>query len=113
MIKLAKEMDVAGNRGEDLGLTDDEVAFYDALADDESARTQMGEEALRVIAHELVEAVRRHAGADWVRREPIRARMRVAIRRILRQKGYPPSAELQAIRNVIAQAETFARLVAA
>lgn len=113
LIALAREIRESRSRGEEAGLSDEEVAFYDALADDESARTQMGEDALRVLARELVDAVRRNAGADWWRREPIRAVMRVTIRRILREKGYPPSARLQAVHNVILQAETFARQFAA
>ena len=113
LIKLAKDIRESRSRGEETGLSDEEIAFYDALADDESARTEMGEESLRIIARELVKAVRSNAGADWWRREPVRARMRSAIKRILRQKGYPQSAEQQAIKNVIEQAEIYARQVAA
>ena len=113
LIKLAKDIRESRSRGEETGLSDEEIAFYDALADDESSRTEMGEESLRIIARELVKAVRNNAGADWWRREPVRARMRSAIKRILRQKGYPRSAEQQAIKNVIEQAEMYARQVAA
>lgn len=105
LIALARAIRVARSRGEETGLSDDEIAFYDALADNESARTAMGEPALRVIAHELVASVRGNISVDWTRREPARARMRVLVKRILRKYGYPPDLQDAAVQNVLQQAE--------
>ena len=105
LIRLAKEMDAATKRGVDLGLNDDEVAFYDALATNESAVKAMGSQELRVIAAELVTAVRNSVTIDWTVRESARARIRVMIRRILRKHGYPPDLQDEATKTVLAQAE--------
>jgi len=83
LIKLAKELDAAGKRGEALGLTDDEVAFYDALATNESAVQAMGDDKLKVIAAELITKVRSSVSIDWTLRETARAKIRVMVRRIL------------------------------
>ena len=90
LIALAKDIRAKRARGEETGLTDDEIAFYDALAANDSARSVMGEPALRVIAHELVASVKGNVSVDWMHRETARARMRVLVKRILRKYGYPP-----------------------
>jgi type I restriction enzyme R subunit len=105
LIKLAKEMEAATKRGEDMGLNEDEVAFYDALASNESAVKAMGNDELKVIAAELVTQVRRSVTIDWTMRESARAKMRVMVRRILRKHGYPPDLAEEATKTVLAQAE--------
>ncbi len=105
LIMLAKEMDAAGKRGEDLGLTDDEVAFYDALAANASAVQAMGDDKLKVIAAELVSKVRTSVTIDWTLRESARAKIRVIVRRILNRFGYPPDMQDEAVRTVLMQAE--------
>ncbi len=105
LIALARAIREARSRGEETGLSDEEIAFYDALADNESARTAMGEPALRVIAHELVASVRGNISVDWTHRASARARMRVLVKRILRKYGYPPDLQDAAVQNVLQQAE--------
>ncbi len=105
LIKLAKELDAASKRGEDLGLTDDEVAFYDALAANESAVIAMGDDKLKVIAAELITQVRKSVTIDWTLREGARARIRVMVKRILNKYGYPPDLQEEAVKTVLAQAE--------
>ena len=91
--------------GQELGLNEDELAFYDALETNDSAVKVLGDETLRTIAQELVETVRRNATIDWTVRESVRAGMRNAVRRVLRKHGYPPDKEKKAIDTVIEQAE--------
>ena len=105
LIRLAKEMDAATKHGLDLGLNDDEVAFYDALAANESAVKAMGSQELRVIAAELVTAVRKSVTIDWTVRESARAKIKVMVKRILRKHGYPPDLQDEATKTVLAQAE--------
>ncbi len=105
LIKLAKEMDAATKRGVELGLTDDEIAFYDALAANESAVKAMGNDELKVIAAELVTQVRRSVSIDWTVRESARAKIKVMVKRILRKHGYPPDLQEEAVKTVLAQAE--------
>lgn len=105
LIKLAKEMDAASKRGEDLGLTDDEVAFYDALATNDSAVQAMGDEKLKVIAAELISKVRQSVTIDWTLRESARARIKVMVKRILNKYGYPPDLQEEAVKTVLQQAE--------
>ena len=105
LIALAKEMQAARARGEELGLTDDELAFYDALETNDSAVAVMGDDALREIARELTDTVRRNATIDWTLKESVRARLRTMVRRILRRHGYPPDKQEQATKTVLAQAE--------
>ena len=107
LIKLAQEMREANARGERLGLSDDEVAFYDALATNESAVRVLGDDQLMVIARELVETVRNNVSIDWTLREAARANLRRMVRRTLNRHGYPPDQQEQAIRTVIEQAELF------
>ncbi len=105
LIELAKEMREDFARGEELGLNEDELAFYDALETNDSAVKVLGDETLRTIAQELVETVRRNATIDWTVRESVRAGMRNAVRRVLRKHGYPPDKQDKAIRTVLEQAE--------
>ena len=105
LIKLAKEMDAAGKRGENLGLTDDEVAFYDALAANQSAVQAMGDAKLKVIAAELITQVRNSVTIDWTLRESARAKIRVMVKRILNKYGYPPDLQEEAVKTVLMQAE--------
>jgi type I restriction enzyme R subunit len=105
LINLAKEMQQAQKRGEDLGLTEDEVAFYDALEVNDSAVKVLGDETLKTIAHELVAAVRRSVTIDWTMRESARAQIRVIVKRILRKYGYPPDKQEKATKTVLEQAE--------
>jgi len=105
LIQLAKEMRQAQQRGENLGLTDDEVAFYDALEVNDSAVKVLGDETLKHIAQELVNAVKRSVSVDWTKRENARAQIRVIVKRILRKYGYPPDKQEKATQTVLEQAE--------
>jgi type I restriction enzyme R subunit len=105
LIALAHQMRDAQARGEKLGLTDDELAFYDALAANESAVRELGDDTLKRIAHELTEQVRNSATIDWAVRESVRAKMRVMVRRLLRKYKYPPDQQEAAVELVIEQAE--------
>jgi Domain of unknown function (DUF3387) len=105
LIQLAKDIRAARARGEETGLTDEEIAFYDALAENESARQVMGEPALRVIATELVASIKSSVSVDWMHREAARARMRVLVKRLLRKYGYPPDLRDAAVQKVLQQAE--------
>jgi len=105
LIRLAKELDAATKRGDDLGLTDDEIAFYDALAANESAVRAMGDDKLKVIAAELITQVRKSVTIDWTLREGARAKIRVMVKRILNKYGYPPDLQEEAVKTVLAQAE--------
>jgi type I restriction enzyme R subunit len=102
-------MKKAGQRGEELGLTEDEVAFYDALEVNDSAVAVLGDETLRLIAQELVKAVKSNLKIDWAIRETVRAQMRVIVKRILRKHGYPPDKQEKATQTVIRQAEVLCR----
>jgi ribosomal protein L17 len=105
LIKLAKQMSTATQRGVDLGLNDDEIAFYDALAVNNSAVQVMGIDELKVIATELVTQVRKNVTIDWAVREGARAKIKVMVKRILKKHGYPPDLQEEATRTVLAQAE--------
>ena len=105
LIELAKKMREAGKNGVKLGLTDDEVAFYDALEVNDSAVKVLGEPTLKTIARELVESVRRNTTTDWTEREGARAKIRVLVKRILRKYGYPPDKQEKATATVLQQAE--------
>ena len=107
LIELARQMRAANARGEQLGLSDDELAFYDALATNDSAVQVLGDEQLRVIARELVETVRGNVSIDWTIRESARSHLRRMVRRSLNRHGYPPDKQEDAIRTVIEQAELF------
>ena len=105
LIELAREMREANARGERLGLSEDELAFYDALETNDSAVQVLGDETLRAIARQLVETVRNNVTIDWTLRENVRAQLRVLVRRILRKHGYPPDKQEKATRTVLEQAE--------
>ncbi|MFN4922032.1 MAG: type I restriction endonuclease subunit R, partial [Planctomyces sp.] len=105
LIRLAKELEAAQKRGEELGLTDDEIAFYDALATNESALHAMGDDKLKVIAAELIRMVRKSVTIDWTLRETARAKIRVIVKRILNRWGYPPDLQEEAVKTVLQQAE--------
>jgi type I restriction enzyme R subunit len=105
LIQLAKELEAAQKRGDELGLTDDEIAFYDALATNDSALTAMGDDKLKVIAAELIRMVRKSVTIDWTLRETARARIRVIVKRILNKWGYPPDLQEEAVKTVLQQAE--------
>ncbi len=105
LIALAKELDAATKRGESLGLSDDEVAFYDALAANDSAVQAMGDAKLKVIAAELITQVKKGVTIDWTLREGARAKIRVMVKRILNKYGYPPDLQDEAVKTVLAQAE--------
>ena len=105
LIKLAKDLRAARQRGEESGLSDEEIAFYDALAENDSAVQMMGNDQLKVIAHELLTSLRENVTVDWARRDSARARMRVLVKRILRKYGYPPDLRDAAVQTVLRQAE--------
>ena len=105
LIGLAKDMREANARGERLGLSEDELAFYDALETNDSAVQVLGDDTLRDIARELVDTVRRNVTIDWTLRENVRAQLRVLVRRILRKYGYPPDKQAKATQTVLEQAE--------
>jgi type I restriction enzyme R subunit len=105
LIQLAKDIRAARARGEEAGLSDEEIAFYDALADNESAWQVMGEPTLRVIAHELVMVIKRNVSVDWMQRDSARANIRRHVKRLLRKYGYPPDLQDAAVQNVLQQAE--------
>lgn len=110
LIGLAREMREAQLRGDRLGLTEDEVAFYDALEVNDSAVKVLGDATLKLIAQDLVKAVRGNLTIDWAVRENVRAGLRVIIKRILRRHGYPPDKQERATQTVLEQAEAISRL---
>jgi len=105
LIKLAKDLRELEERGTALDLTEDELAFYDALETNDSAVKVLGDETLREIARELVAAVRANVTIDWTMRENVRAHLRVIVKRILRKYGYPPDKQEKATLTVLEQAE--------
>jgi len=109
LIKIAKEMREESTKGDKLGLSDDEVAFYDALGVNDSAVAVLGDDQLRKIAQEIAKSVRNNVKIDWAIRENVRAEMRVIVKRILRKHGYPPDKQAQATELVLEQAELICR----
>jgi len=109
LIDLAKDVKASAARGEAEGLSTEELAFYDALAQNNSAIEAMGNDELRLIAHELLNQVRKNATVDWHKKESARARMRILVKRILKKYGYPPDLSQDAIQTVLEQAETLLR----
>ncbi len=105
LIGLAKDIRAARQRGEESALSEEEIAFYDALAENDSAVQMMGDDKLKLIAHELLTSLRENVSVDWAHRESARARMRVLVKRILRKYGYPPDLESAAVQTVLQQAE--------
>jgi type I restriction enzyme R subunit len=109
LVALAKELKHEQDRGIELGLGDDDLAFYDAIRQNDSAVLEMGDDTLKTIARELVVSIRRNATIDWNEKEQVRARMRATIRRLLVRHGYPPDKRPAAINLVMQQAELLAR----
>jgi type I restriction enzyme, R subunit len=105
LIDLAKDMREASKRGEDLGFTDEELAFYDALEVNDSAVKVLGDDMLKTIARELVDTVHRNAAIDWTAKESVKAKLRTMVKRILRKYGYPPDKQEKATQTVLEQAE--------
>ena len=108
LMNIAKDIRSAQEKGQKLNLTDDELAFYDALAENESAVELLGDESLRKMAKILVLKVRSNVSIDWTVRENARAKLRVIVRRILREYGYPPDKQDAAVETVLEQAKLFA-----
>lgn len=104
LIKLAKDLDAATKAGQEMGLTEDEKAFYDALSNNGSALEAMGDDKLKVIAAELITQVKRSVTIDWTLRESARAKIRVMVKRILNKYGYPPDLQESATKLVLEQA---------
>ncbi len=105
LVDMAKKFREAAHRGEQLGLSEDEVRFYDALATNESAVRVLTDEALKKIAHELTENLRQNLSVDWSERESVRAKLRLMVKRILRKYKYPPDLEAAAVELVLQQAQ--------
>lgn len=105
LIELAKAMNKAHKEGQNLGLTEDEIAFYDALGVNDAAVKIMGDEVLKQIARELTKAIKSNLSIDWEKRESVRAQLRVTIKRLLKKYKYPPDKQAQAVETVIKQAE--------
>ena len=104
LVQMAKKFREAATRGEQLGLNDGEVRFYDALANNESAVRELTGETLKKIAHELTENLRKNLTVDWSARESVQARLRLMVRRILRKYKYPPDEQAAAVDLVLQQA---------
>jgi type I restriction enzyme, R subunit len=105
LLDLAKKISEADKRGEELGLSEEEIAFYDALADNESAVELLGNETLRLMAVELVKIIRQNSGVDWTLRKNIQAKMKANVKRLLKKYGYPPDKQMLATENILKQAE--------
>ena len=105
LIELAKQIREARARGEETGLSDDEIAFYDALAENDSAVQVLGDKKLKLIAHELLEKLKANVSIDWARKEGARARLRLLVKKILKTYGYPPDLQDEAVKIVLQQAE--------
>lgn len=110
LIQIAKDIRAARARGEEQGLSADEIAFYDALAENDSAVQVIGDDKLKVIAHELLVSLKGNISVDWARRDSARARMRVLVKRILRKYGYPPDLQDAAVQTVLQQAEALSAM---
>ena len=105
LIAMAKKFKEAADRGTELGLNDDELAFYDALANNEASVRELGDETLKKIAHELTEALRKNVSVDWAKRDSVRASLRLMVKRILRKYKYPPVKTEEVVELVLSQAE--------
>jgi type I restriction enzyme R subunit len=105
LVEMAKKFREAAGRGEALGLSEDEVRFYDALANNESAVRELSDETLKKIAHELTDNLRQNLSVDWSQRESVRAKLRLMVRRILRKYKYPPDLQETAVELVLQQAQ--------
>ncbi|MBC7955255.1 MAG: DUF3387 domain-containing protein, partial [Cytophagales bacterium] len=108
LVQMARKFREAAGRGEALGLTDDEVRFYDALADNESAVRELADETLKKIAQELTERLRKNLSVDCSQRENVQAKLRLLVKRILRKYKYPPDKQDAAVEQVLEQAKALA-----
>ncbi|MEN9904033.1 MAG: hypothetical protein RLZZ555_598, partial [Pseudomonadota bacterium] len=106
LVEMARKFKLAASRGEQLGLSDDEVKFYDALANNESAVNELTDETLKKIAHELTENLKKNISVDWAQRESVRATLRLMVKRVLRKYKYPPDQAEEAVELVLQQVET-------
>ena len=106
LLEMAKKFKEAADRGADLGLSNDELAFYDALANNEESVRELGDETLKKIAHELAESLRKNITVDWAIRDSVRASLRLLVKRILRKYKYPPDQQNEAVELVLQQAQT-------
>ena len=106
LIDMAKDLNASAQRGEELGMSQEELAFYDALAQNDSAVEIIGNDELRLIANELVDALQKNVTVDWHIKESARAKLRLLVKKILKRHGYPPDLEQAAIGTVLSQAET-------
>ncbi len=111
LVEMAKKFRDAASRGVDLGMTQDEVKFYDALANNESAVLLLTDETLKKIAHELTENLRENLSVDWSERESVRAKLRLMVKRILRKYKYPPDLQDDAVDLVLQQAQSIGELL--
>ena len=109
LVELAEEINTRAARGEELGLAADEIAFYDAITQSGSAVLEMGDETLRRLTHELVEIVKTNTKLDWTKKESVRAKMRAAVKLLLKRYKYPPDRQESAVSLVVEQAELFAK----
>lgn len=105
LIEMAKKFAAASKRGDELGLNDDELAFYDALANNEASVRELGDEILAKIAHELTAGLRQNVTVDWSNRDSVRAKLRLMVKRILRKYKYPPDQQEGAAQLILEQAE--------
>ena len=110
LIALARHMRDAGARGESLGLSEDELAFYDALETNDSAVRVLVQQTLKSIAQEMVATVKKNVTIDWTVRDNVRAHLRVIVKRILRKYGYPPDKQEKATQTVLEQAEALSEM---
>ncbi|HNA22169.1 MAG TPA: DUF3387 domain-containing protein, partial [Agitococcus sp.] len=106
LIDMAKKFQVAASRGESLGLNEDELAFYDALIHNEASVRELGDDILKQIAYELTDNLRKSLTVDWEKRDSVRAKLRLLVKRILRKYKYPPDQQEEAINLVLQQAES-------
>ncbi|MDK2908186.1 MAG: type restriction enzyme subunit [Candidatus Woesearchaeota archaeon] len=109
LIELARKIRDEKNRGKELNMNDDEIAFYDALGVNDSAVKVLGDETLRKIALELTQMIRKSVTIDWTQRESVQAEIRLKVKKILRRYGYPPDKEKRATETVLKQAELVAQ----
>ena len=105
LIELAKQMNEMHKRGEETGLSTDELAFYDALGSNDAAVMIMGDDILKQIARDLTYTIKNNLGVDWAIRETVRAKMRLTVKKLLKKYGYPPDKQEQAVKTVMEQAE--------
>jgi type I restriction enzyme, R subunit len=106
LIEIARQIRAARAQGAETGMSDDEIAFYDALAENDSAVQVLGDDKLKLIAHELLESLKSNVSVDWARKESARARLRLLVKKILRRYGYPPDMQDSAVKTVLQQAES-------